>query len=71
MHRDLEAYHRVLAAAYRRYLEADRALVSKMREMRAVFPPGSVPRRGTLGAPGSPIRRLREERDQALAIKPC
>lgn len=66
MHRELAAYQRLLVIAYRRYLEADRALASRLSDMRAVFPPHSVPYRGTIGAPGSPIRRLYEDRDHAL-----
>ncbi|WP_372611594.1 hypothetical protein [Aquicoccus sp.] len=66
MHRELAAYQRLLIVAYRRYLEADHALASKLDDMRAVFPPERIPYRGTIGAPGSPVRRLYEDRDRAL-----
>ncbi len=68
MHRELAAYQRLLAIAYRRYLDADRALASRLNYMRAVFPPDSMPYCGTIGAPGSPVRRLHEDRDRALLM---
>ncbi|KPQ05710.1 MAG: hypothetical protein HLUCCA12_13870 [Rhodobacteraceae bacterium HLUCCA12] len=66
MHRELAAYQRLLIITYRRYLEADRALASRLDALRAVFPPDRKPHRGTIGAPDSPIRRLCENRDRAL-----
>lgn len=66
MHRELAAYQRLLIIAYRRYLEAEHALASSLSDMRAFFPPDCMPYRGTIGAPGSPIRRLHEDRDRAL-----
>ncbi len=66
MHRELAAYRRFLAIAYRQYLEADQALASRLGDMRAFFPADCMPYRGTIGAPGSPVRRLYENRDRAL-----
>lgn len=66
MNRELAAYQRLLVFAYRRYLEADHALASRLSDMRTFFPPDSMPYRGTIGAPGSRIRRLYEDRDRAL-----
>ena len=66
MQAELAAHHRLLAAAYRRYVYADLRLEEALNEMRSFFPPDRMPYRGTLGAPRSRIRRLREERDQAL-----
>ena len=66
MHGDFAATRRLLVVTYRRYLEADRALVRALSEMRAYFPPDRMPWRHTIGAPGSPIRRLHADRDRAL-----
>ena len=66
MHRELVAHHRLLAIAYRRYLDADLRLVEALNEMQSFFPVNRMPCRGTVGAPRSPIRRLHEERDRAL-----
>ena len=66
MNRELAAYQRLLVIAYHRYLEADQALASRLSAMRAFFPPDSMPYRGTIGAPGSRVRRLYEDRDRAL-----
>lgn len=66
MHEELAAHHRLLAAAYRRYVDADLRLVAALNEMQSFFPVDRVPHRGSVGAPRSPIRRLQEERDRAL-----
>jgi hypothetical protein len=66
MHRELAAYQRLLITSYRRYLEAEHALSSGLSDMRALFPPDCTPYRGTIGAPGSRVRRLYEYRDRAL-----
>ena len=66
MHEELAAYHRLLTAAYRRYIDADLRLRMARQEMRGFFPATRMPHRGTIGAPGSPLRRLHDERDRAL-----
>lgn len=66
MHRELTAHYRLLAAVYRRYVDADFRLAKARNELRVLFPVDQVPYRGTIGAPRSPIRRLHEERDRAL-----
>ena len=62
----LETHHRFVAVAYRRYLDADQMLVLALNDLREVFPANRMPYRGTIGAPGSRIRRLYEDRDRAL-----
>ena len=66
MHQSVAAHYRLLVVAYRRYLDADRRLALALGEMEAFFPARQIPRRGTIGAPGSRIRRLCDARDQAL-----
>ena len=66
MQEELKAYHRLLVVTYRRYLLADLLLASAIDDMRAFFPPERKPSRGTIGAPGSRIRRLHDDRDRAL-----
>lgn len=66
MNRELAAHFRLLAAAYARYLAAERRLARADSEFRAFFPANRAPRRGTIGAPRSPVRRLHDERDRAL-----
>lgn len=57
---------RLLQVTYLRYVEADRALALALQNMRSRFPPSSLPHRGTIGEPGSQIRRLHERRDRAI-----
>ncbi|WP_223228822.1 hypothetical protein, partial [Lutimaribacter pacificus] len=66
MHQDIGAHFRLLAVAYFRYLEAERSLRTALDEAHGYFPIGTAPHPGTLGAPGSYVRRQRESRDQAL-----
>jgi hypothetical protein len=66
MQQELTAYHRLLVVSYRRYLDADLTLTLARDEMRTFFPAGSMPPRGAIGAPGSRMRRLHEDRDRAL-----
>ncbi|MHA3977115.1 hypothetical protein ACW9UR_05460 [Halovulum sp. GXIMD14794] len=66
MHTDLEARRRVLVLIYERYTEADRAWTIALQEMRGWFPRSSQPYRSAIGNPGSPIRRLYEQRARAL-----
>lgn len=66
MQRDLAAHRRLLDLTYRRYVDADRALAVALQEMRIYFPANRMPYRGTIGAPGSRVRHLHEERERAL-----
>jgi hypothetical protein len=66
VHRELVGHRRLLAKTYRRYVDADLRLMATLNEMKSFFPVDRLPYRGTVGAPKSPIRRLREDRDQAL-----
>ena len=66
MQEELAAHHRLLAVAYRRYLDADLTLALATNDMRTFFPTNRQPYRGTIGAPGSRIRRLHDKRDLAL-----
>lgn len=66
MHADLETRRRVLLLTYRRYLEADRAWNIALREMRTWFPTTRRPVFAIIGNPGSPIRRLYEQRARAM-----
>ena len=65
MHADLETRRRVLLLTYQRYLEADRAWNIAQREIRTWFPTASRPGLATIGSPGSPVRRLYEQRERA------
>jgi len=67
MHRDIETNRRVLLLAYRRFLEVDRAWDMALREVNSWFPSASRVGRSTLGNPGSPIRRLHDQRHRAIA----
>jgi hypothetical protein len=66
MHRDIETNRRVLLLAYRRFLEVDRAWDMALRELNSWFPSAKQVGVSTLGNPGSPIRRLHDQRDRAL-----
>ena len=66
MHQDIAAHFRLLTVAYCRYLEAERSLRIALDEAHGYFPVGTAPHPGTLGAPGSYVRRQREVRDRAL-----
>lgn len=67
MHADLEVRRRVLIAAYRRFMVADRDLQAAQTGARRWF--RQMPARNTvlIGDPGSPIRALTDRRDRALA----
>ena len=67
MQGQFEARRRILIAAYRRYLVADRALQSARGSAQVWL--RETPARGIalIGDPGSPIRRLYERRERALA----
>jgi len=66
MHTDLATNRRVLIVMYQRYLEADRTWNIALSEIRMWFPTESRPNRATIGSPGSPIRRLHEQRERAM-----
>ncbi|WP_138933449.1 hypothetical protein [Roseovarius arcticus] len=66
MHADLETRRRVLIVMYQRYSEADRRWNLALREMSAWFPTEQQPTRSRMGDPGSPIRRLYEQRKRAM-----
>lgn len=66
MHADLEARRRVLILMYQRYAEADRRWNLALREISAWFPTEKQPSRSRMGDPGSPIRRLYEQRKRAM-----
>lgn len=66
MNRELTAYQRLLLIAYERYLETDLRLAQAMNDMRGFFPVNRMPYRDTIGAPGSRVRRLHDDRDRAL-----
>lgn len=62
-----EARRRILIAAYRRYLAADRALQSARGAARVWCPETPVRGVALIGDPGSRVRRLYERRERALA----
>lgn len=66
MDADLATRRRVLLVTYRRYLDADRAWNIALREMKTWFPKARQPCPLTIGNPGSPIRRLYEQRERAM-----
>ena len=66
MNSDLLTRRRALLVTYRRYLAADRAWTLALREMKTWFPAASRPGPSAIGNPGSPIRRLFEQRERAL-----
>ena len=66
MHTDLATHRRVLFVMYQRYQQADRTWNIALREMRMWFPVERRPSRSTIGDPGSPIRRLYEERERSI-----
>ena len=63
---DLVTRRRVLLVTYRRYLQADRAWNTSMREAKTWFPPNSQPGPSPIGNPGSAVRRCYERRESAL-----
>jgi hypothetical protein len=67
MDSDLAVRRRAVAILYRRYLDAERAWNEAVREAASWFPAPSRPRPGAIGAPRSPLRRLHERRERAVA----
>lgn len=66
MHSDLATRRHVLLVTYQRYLDADRAWNTALREVKTWFPSSSQPGPSAIGNPGSAIRRLYEQRERAL-----
>lgn len=67
MHEGMENQRRILIIAYRRYLVADRALKAARRAALVWFPDLPPKSAMLIGDPGSPIRRLHDRRQRALA----
>jgi hypothetical protein len=67
MNAELEARRRVLAAAYRRYLVADRDLQAAQSGARLWFRQMPARQTALIGDPGSRIRALTDRRDRAMA----
>ena len=66
MHSDLATRRRVLLVTYQRYQKVDRAWDIARQEMKRWFPRGERTSSSTIGNPGSPIRRLYEQRERAM-----
>lgn len=66
MHADLATRRRVLIVMYQRYLEADQSWNLALRDMRTWFPTERQPSMARMGDPGSPTRRLYEQRKRAM-----
>ena len=66
MHTYLVTRRRVLLVNYQRYLEADRAWDTALREVRTWFPSSSQSGLLAIGNPGSKIRKIYEQRERAL-----
>lgn len=66
MHADLEVNRRVVIAAYRRYLAADRDLQAAQTGARRWFRRMPAKQTALIGDPGSRIRALTDRRDRAL-----
>ncbi|QFS82566.1 hypothetical protein FIU97_07070 [Roseivivax sp. THAF40] len=63
---DLVPRRRAVMIFYQRYLASDRAWQQAQRDARAWFPVGARPTGLLIGAPGSKLRKLYEQRDRAL-----
>lgn len=66
MRKELEVRRRALLRAYKRYLEVERIWADAVKDARSWYPAQSRPRTSFVGNPGSPIRRLHEQRQKAL-----
>ena len=66
MHAELATRRRVLLLTYQRYQEADQAWKIALHEMKIWFPKASQPNSSAIGNPGSPVRRLYEQRERAM-----
>ena len=67
MHNDLDLRRRVLMMTYLRYVEADMSWRRACAAARGWFPEGDRPPRSTIGAPKSPVRKVYDRRQRALA----
>jgi len=67
MHNDLDLRRRVLTMTYLRYAEADLSWRRACAAARWWFPDGDRPPRRTIGAPKSPVRKVYDRRQRALA----
>jgi hypothetical protein len=66
MHTDIATRRRVLLLTYQRYLAADRTWNIALRDLNAWFPLAGKRGLSVLGNPGSPIRRIHDQRDRAM-----
>lgn len=66
MNAEIATRRRVLLLTYQRYLAADRAWTIALREMNTWYPVANKLGLSTIGNPGSPIRRVHDQRDRAL-----
>ncbi|TCL07973.1 hypothetical protein BXY66_0004 [Shimia isoporae] len=66
MHPDLKTRHRLFVQASQSYAVADRAWRIGLRNARSLVPIAVSSKVSTLGAPGSRIRKLYEDREKAL-----
>ncbi|MBF9033285.1 hypothetical protein HKCCE2091_03455 [Rhodobacterales bacterium HKCCE2091] len=57
---------RLLIAAYRDYVEAEREFSRTLERVRAWFPAGARPGKAVIGEPGSPVRRAYDRREDAM-----
>ncbi|SIT03268.1 hypothetical protein SAMN05421759_11122 [Roseivivax lentus] len=65
MRPDLDPRRRAVFIFYQRYQELDRAWQRAQRDALSWFPSGARPKGLLIGAPGSKLRRLYEQRDRA------
>ena len=66
MHTYLVTRRRVLLLTYQRYLKADRAWDTALRDVKTWLPSSSQPSHLIIGNPGSKIRKIYEQRERAL-----
>ena len=66
MHTNLEVRRRALVRAYNQYLLAERNWVNAMEDVRSLCSREFRSQTTLVGNPGSPIRRLHEQRQKAL-----
>lgn len=67
MDSDLAVRRRALGIVYRRYVEADRQWTEAVRGVMSWFPSSERLHPVALGNPGSPVRRLYDRRERAIA----
>ncbi|MCA0930686.1 hypothetical protein [Ruegeria profundi] len=66
MHTDLATRRRALLRAYISYLEAERRWETALENARLWYPATNRSRVSFVGNPGSPVRRLHDQRQRAL-----